>query len=278
MKIGIRGHDLGKGSINTIIDILKEYNFEAIQLVCYKLLDNITYEENSINLKKALEIGNKLKENNIDVPLIGSYFNPVHSNKEKVQKSINIFKNYIDYASILGSKNVGSETGSKNDDKWTYHPYNQIPETVNETIRIFKELAIYAKNKNINIALEGAYGHVANTPDMLNYIVKEINEPNIKIIVDIYNYLNIDNYTYQIEILKRSIELFKDEIIVFHLKDFYIDNNKMYRCQLGQGLMNYPEILRIIKEEVPNAYLIFEGIQGNEILPSLKYIKGELEK
>lgn len=278
MKIGIRGHDLGKGSINTIIDVLKEYNFEAIQLVCYKLLDNITYEENSINLKKALEIGNKLKENNIDVPLIGSYFNPVHSNKEKVQKSINIFKNYIDYASILGSKNVGSETGSKNDDKWTYHPYNQIPETVNETIRIFKELAIYAKNKNINIALEGAYGHVANTPDMLNYIVKEINEPNIKIIVDIYNYLNIDNYTYQIEILKRSIELFKDEIIVFHLKDFYIDNNKMYRCQLGQGLMNYPEILRIIKEEVPNAYLIFEGVQGNEILPSLKYIKGELEK
>lgn len=278
MKIGIRGHDLGKGSINTIIDVLKEYNFEAIQLVCYKLLDNITYEENSINLKKALEIGNKLKENNIDVPLIGSYFNPVHSNKEKVQKSINIFKNYIDYASILGSKNVGSETGSKNDDKWTYHPYNQIPETVNETIRIFKELAIYAKNKNINIALEGAYGHVANTPDMLNYIVKEINEPNIKIIVDIYNYLNIDNYTYQIEILKRSIELFKDEIIVFHLKDFYIDNNKMYRCQLGQGLMNYPEILRIIKEEVPNAYLIFEGIQGNEILPSLNYIKGELEK
>lgn len=278
MKIGIRGHDLGKGNEKVFSNLIKEYGFDGVQLVCYKALEGISYEEGSINLDKALKIGNALKDNSIDVPLIGSYFNPVHSNKDKVKKGINIFKEYINYASILGSKYVGSETGSFNDDKWTYHPNNRTEEAYKEVSRIFKEIDNYAKEKGVHTTLEGAFGHVAYNPYTLKYIVDLIDSDNIRIIVDIFNYLDISNYMEQLVILEECLRYFKDKIVVFHLKDFYVENNEIKRCPLGKGLMNYPVILKRIKEECPNAYLIFEGVTGDDIKPSLKYIKKELEE
>ena len=45
---------------------------------------------------------------------------------------------------------------------------------------------------------------------------------------------------------------------------------------LGQGLMDYPYLIKTIKENVPDAVLVFEGVTGDDIKSSREYI-GELE-
>jgi hypothetical protein len=52
-----------------------------------------------------------------------------------------------------------------------------------------------------------------------------------------------------------------------------MEDNKLRQVGLGQGLMNYPEIIKTISKKVPHAYLIFEGVIGDDIIESLAYIK-----
>ena len=67
-------------------------------------------------------------------------------------------------ANIFDCKYVGSETGSFNDDSWTYNPLNRTEEAFQEVKRIFKDILLVAKEANCHVALEGAYGHCMFEP------------------------------------------------------------------------------------------------------------------
>ena len=69
----------------------------------------------------------------------------------------------------------------------------------------------------------------------------------------------------------------KDKIVLFHLKDYIVDNGKLVQVGLGQGLMDFPFIIKTIKENFTDAFLIFEGVVGEDIDTSLSYIKNLVE-
>jgi sugar phosphate isomerase/epimerase len=79
-------------------------------------------------------------------------------------------------------------------------------------------------------------------------------------------------------ILEDCFKYLRDDIVIFHLKDFVVEDDKLKQVGLGQGLMDYPTIIKRIKQEAPEAYLIFEGVTGEDILTSIEYIKRLLKE
>ena len=69
------------------------------------------------------------------------------------------------------------------------------------------------------------------------------------------------------------MNLFKDKIRVFHLKDFNVADGKLVQCGIGQGIMNWKYYIPRIKEEVSDAALILEGVTGADIETSIQYIR-----
>lgn len=262
-KIGIRAHDLGKFNIKDLSDQVINSGFEGVQLVFKKALSEEVDFNNLTNLQ------NNFKP---EIMMLGAYFNPVHPNGEIVKDGIENFKKHLEIANALNASFVGSETGSLMGSPWGYLPENHSQESLDEVIRIFRELTLHAKKHNAYIALEGAWAHVAGTPERVLEVVKAIDSEHLKVTVDLYNFLNIDNYQNRMEIFKKSLKLLGEHIVIFHLKDFIVDDNKLKQVGLGQGLMDYPEIIALIKENNPNAFLIFEGVVGSDIESSLKLI------
>ena len=72
---------------------------------------------------------------------------------------------------------------------------------------------------------------------------------------------------------EECLELFKDRIVIFHLKDYIVKDNKLVQVGLGQGLIDYSKIIPKIMKNNPNAYLIFEGVVGDDIKSSKEYIE-----
>jgi L-ribulose-5-phosphate 3-epimerase len=282
MKISVRVHDLGKSSGYELAKKTKEIGFDGVQLVLYKAIDGFSGKAHSIDHDQLLEVAKAFKENNIDVSMLGAYFNPVHSNKELVSDCIERFKEYIGYCKDFNCLYVGSETGSYNDDKWTYNPLNRLDEALNVDINTFSSLAKCAKENNVNIALEGAYGHCMYEPKQLNRLVSAIDNGHVKVTVDIFNYLDISAYDTKTQhfMLDESIKYFKDKIVIYHLKDFIVDEteHKLKQVGLGEGIMDLEYIINKAKVETPNAYLIFEGCPKDKMESSLKYIKELLNK
>lgn len=274
MKLFIRAHDLGvKGEAN-IAARLDELGLCGVQLVAYKCLDGIPYAPGGMTQQRADEFHRVFEEHNKTVPLIGAYFNPVHPNVEKIENGVAVFKEYLKYSHSLGCDVVGSETGSFNGDKWTYHPQNRTEEAVQRVISTFSELADYAKDCGSYIGMEGAFGHVCWNVKTLDRAVKSIGRDNIKIIFDLYNYLDKSNVNEMYDILHEGLETFGDRIVVFHIKDCIIaEDGTLKQVGVGNGIFDYSRIIPEIRKVCPDANLVFEGTTGEDIPAAVSHLK-----
>ena len=116
MKICIRAHDLGVQGTEQILQKIRELGIDGVQMVCYKAYDDIAYQIGAITQEKAAAIGAGFREAGAIIPLVGAYFNPVHSDREKAKRCEAIFGEYLRCCKAMGCSYVGSETGSFNDD------------------------------------------------------------------------------------------------------------------------------------------------------------------
>lgn len=272
MQIAFRTHDLGVKGLENAVQKCENCGISAVQLVAYKFLDDVKYAPNGLTKERAEEIGKALKTAGISVPLIGAYFNPVHSNKEKVASCKAVFKDYLKYSALLGCNIVGSETGSFNDDKWTYNPLNRTEGALETVIKTFKELALYAKEVGAYIGMEGAAGHVCWNVATLKRAVDGVGGDNVKVIFDIYNYLDAQNYKNYLKILDEGLNTFAGKIVVFHIKDCVFEDGKLKQVAPGKGMFDFNEILGKIKAYDENAVLVLEGTSGDDILPCINFI------
>ena len=272
MKIAFRTHDLGVKGLDGAVEKMHACGISAVQLVAYKFMDEIKYAPGGLTEESATHIGKTLKQNGIDVGLIGAYFNPVHSDKEKVARCKAVFKEYLKYSHLLGCPVVGSETGSYNDDKWTYNPLNRTEDALNTVIDTFRELAEYAKSVGAYVGMEGAAGHVCYDVKTLKRAIDAINADNIKVIFDIYNYLDASNYQSYLEIFDEGLKTFAGNILVFHIKDCVFEDGKLKQVAPGKGMFDFDKILGKIKAYDKDAILVLEGTTGEDIVPCIDFI------
>ena len=278
MKLMVRAHDLSVKGAENINDRLIELGLDGVQFVAYKSIEGIACAPAQMTHELAANISNKLKANGKDIALIGAYFNPVHPNTAKIDNGIAVFRDYISLAKTIGCDYVGSETGSYNGDPWIYHPMNHSDEALDRVVETFSSLADFAAENGVNIAIEGAWGHVCHTPERLKLAFDRMGKNNIKFIFDLYNYLDISNVATAYDILERGISLLGDRILLFHIKDFIIEENKLKQCGVGKGVLDYDRILSTIFKHNPHAILVLEGTVGDDLPFAISYLKDKINK
>ena len=102
MKLCIRAHDLGVKGTQAILDRLDSVGLDGVQMVCYKAYEDIPYLPGGITREKAEAIGQAFAQRGKIIPLIGAYFNPVHSNREKAARCEAIFAEYLQVCRSMG--------------------------------------------------------------------------------------------------------------------------------------------------------------------------------
>lgn len=274
MKLCIRAHDLGVKGTQDILRRLEQLGIDGVQMVCYKAYDDIPYAPGGITEEKAESIGADFAAAGAMIPLIGAYFNPVHSNKEKVERCFTVFGEYLKVANRMGCPVVGSETGSFNDDKWTYHPQNRTEEALQTVVNTFSRLCDIAAEHNAVVAMEGAAGHVCWNVAALEEARKRIGKPNLRVIFDLYNYLELANQDRYLQILDEGLKTFGSRILLFHMKDCLFTPEGPKQVPLGTGQMDMETILRKIKAHNPDAVLTLEGTTGEDIAHAVQTIRG----
>lgn len=274
MRLCIRAHDLGRKGTENILSELDKLGIDGVQMVCYKAYDDIAYIPGGIQAQKAQDIGRAFADAGKAIPLVGAYFNPVHSDREKAKRCFDIFCDYLKYTNAMGCGVVGSETGSFNDDKWTYHPQNRTEEALQKVVATFSQLCDYGADHNAVVAMEGAAGHVCWNVEALERAQKMMNRANTRVIFDLYNYLDESNQGEYMRILEQGLDTFGDRILLFHIKDCIFENGKAPKqVAYGTGEMDREAILRKIKAHDPNAVLTLEGTVGTDIPLAVKTIK-----
>ncbi|MDE6737060.1 MAG: sugar phosphate isomerase/epimerase, partial [Treponemataceae bacterium] len=140
MKILIRPHDIGKGSAAWLGQTAHEWGFDGVQLAIAKAVEGQNGNPGTLTPEVIAQIRGGFNDNGVEIPLLGAYFNPVHSDKNKVRAVAEKYADHLRHAAAFGAQVVASETGSYNDDKWTYNPKNQTDEAFREVVEVFRPM------------------------------------------------------------------------------------------------------------------------------------------
>ena len=270
IKIGIRAHDLGRFSAAEMARTVRAAGFDGCQLVFAKALTEPIVFHDLLPVKAAFA--------ETPIFMLGAYFNPVHPDESVRKAGIDAFKDHLFAAKTLGIPYVGTETGSLMGSPWGYLPANHRRETFDALCTVIADLVETAEQADSYIAIEGAWAHVAYSPLLIRELLDRIQSPRLKVTVDLFNFLHLGNIGTRMEILEECLRLFSEDIVIWHLKDFVVRDGQLKQVGLGQGEMDFPALLARIVRATPGAVLIFEGVTGGDIAPSLGLIRRLITK
>ena len=277
MKVCIRAHDLGVTGTAQILKRLDGLGLDGVQMVCYKAYPDIGQIPGAITQERAAQIGKAFSDSGKIIPLVGAYFNPIHTDEKKVENSLRIFEDDLRVCKAMGCNVVASETGSCNNDEWTYHPGNRTEESLQGVVRAFSRLCDVAADCGSIVAMEGCSGHVCWDVDTLARARKMIGKKT-RVVFDLYNFMDTDNQGDYLKILDKGLDAFAGDIQVFHMKDCFLTNGqKPIQTPFGKGELDMKAILTRIKNYDPDAVLVLEETTGEHIEHAIKTIKNTWE-
>lgn len=274
MDICIRPHDVGKASSAQLGQKIAQMGFECVQLAIAKAILGQTAAPGTLTQEVVKEIRHGFNVAGLSIPILGAYFNPVHSNAQKALDGQLKFSDHLRLESAFGAEYVASETGSFNDDKWTYNPKNQTKEAFDKVKKVFQELSLDAAKYNAKMSIEGAWGHCIYSPQQMKNLLDEIDNGFVFTTFDLFNYLYAGNYQNRFDIFEEGLKLLGDKIVIFHIKDFTPQGDVLKQVPIGDGIMEWQKLLPVIKQHYPNAHLVFEGVP--EPQKSLAFVKNAL--
>lgn len=271
MQIGLRIHDAAKLPLEERLAVIHEQGFTCGHLALSKVLDKKMAAPEALTPGYAMYLKRLFAKNELDIAVLGCYLNLANPNAEQLKEIVEKYKAHIRFASHLGCGVVGTETGALNEE-YKYEPRSHTEEALEIFINNLRPVVEYAEKMGVIFAIEPVFKHIVCNPVRARRVLDEINSPNLQIIMDPVNLLDISNYQNQVQIVEEAIELLGKDVAVVHIKDYVVKDDKLESVAAGMGKMNYDAIMKFVKEKKPYIHTTLENTIPENAVQAKEYI------
>ena len=273
MQLGIRLHDIEKNTLERRLEIAREQGFACGHLALSKVISEYSVADSALTPGFAMYLKRLFQKNELDIAVLGCYLNLGNPNKETLKKIQDKYLAHIRFASLLGVGVVGTETGAVNE-KYATEEANFSEEALEIFIENLRPIVEYAEKMGVILAIEPVCRHIVCSPKRARKVLDAIASPNLQIIFDPVNLLEIWNYEERESIIHEAIELLGKDIAMIHIKDFVIKDGEMVSVAAGTGMMDYTEIVKFIKTQKPYIHVTLENTVPENAVEARKYFQG----
>jgi len=251
MQLGIRFHDTDENlSFEERIKAIHDQGFSCTHIALSKAIKTNSVDNAALTPGYATYLRKLFAANDVDLAVLGNYLNLAHPDPDALAKITEKYLAHIRFASMLGVSVVGTETGCPNSE------YKFVPEChTEEAYQIFlknvRPVVSYAEKMGVIFAIEPVYRHIIWNPKVARRLLDDVASPNLQIILDPVNLLDMPNYMHQNEIVDEAIELLGKDVAIVHIKDYVIEDGKCKSVPVGFGQMDYKNLISYIKKEKP---------------------------
>ncbi|MBP3203921.1 MAG: sugar phosphate isomerase/epimerase [Lachnospiraceae bacterium] len=258
MQLGIRLHDTKKLPFEERIADVSGLGFKCGHLALAKVISEFPTTDEALTPGLAMYIKNVFAKNHVDIAVLGCYLNLANPNPEKLAQITHRYMAHLRFASWLGCGVVGTETGAPNE-TYTYVPECHGEEALQTFITNLRPVVKYAEQMGVVMAIEPVWKHIVCNPKRARRVLDEIGSPNLQIILDPVNLLDICNYKDQVAIVDEAIDVLGPDVAMVHLKDFVVEDDKLVSVGAGLGQMDYTSVIKFMKERKPFIHATLEN-------------------
>lgn len=273
MQLGIRLHDIEKAPLERRLQIAQKQGFRCGHLALSKVISEYSVADSALTPGFACYLKNLFSKAEIDIAVLGCYLNLANPNEESLRKNQARYLAHIRFASLLGAGVVGTETGAVNE-AYQYEEKNHSEEALGIFIDNLRPVVEYAEKMGVIFAIEPVFKHIVWNPERARRVLDAISSPNLQIIFDPVNLLDISNYKDREKIIGEAIAILGDDIAVVHIKDFVVEDGKLISVAAGTGEMDYGDIIRFVKREKPYIHVTLENTNPGNAEAARAYIQG----
>lgn len=271
MQLGIRLHDTRKLPFEERIADVHRLGFVCGHLALAKVIQEFPTTDEALTPGLAMYIRNVFAKNNVDIAVLGCYLNLADPNQEELERTVHRYMAHIRFASLLGCGVVGTETGAPNE-AYAFTPQCHTEEALQLFIERVRPVVRYAEKAGVILGIEPVYRHIVSNPRRARRVLDEIASPNLQIIFDPVNLLDIANYRDRQAIMEEAVDLLGPDVAMVHLKDFYIRDGEMLFTGCGLGEMDYTTVLKFMKERKPFIHATLEDTAPENNQQAREYI------
>lgn len=266
MLIASRTHDFGRKPIKEVAPLLKRNKIDAAQIVLPKGFCEIaSYEQVTPEILETIR--KSFEENKVKIHILGCYMDFGNPDIMVREYAVKNFKKHIAYSRILGANLVGTETAHSrltDEEKASCYPY-----MMDSLARIVEE----AERVGVDIAVEPVFSHPLHDLETTIKVFKELNSDRLKMIFDPVNVLELPNLD-QNAYWRQWLNALGGEIEALHMKDYVQgSNNEQIPVELGEGVMNYTEIVNWSKAYKPDLVVVREELNPISAQKDINYME-----
>jgi len=251
MKIGIRLHDTAPGTLRERLGFARAQGFCCAHVALSKVLDSFSMQDAPEKLTKeyAAQVREDFAETGMDCAVLGCYLNLADPDAERREKTQQIYRAHLRFASMIGAGVVGTETYANPES-----PFAKDAARSEEAFRLFadslKTVVRYAEEADAVLAVEPVYHHIISTPERAERMLEAVPSDHLQIILDAVNLIGPEDADRAPEIIEDAIRRLGDRVRILHMKDFVLlPEGKMNSCACGLGSMRYERLLAFAAEK-----------------------------
>lgn len=273
VNLTIRGHDLSK--VDSPIELAnktQEAGISNLQFAMGASFPDLNSTASAINPGMGTFFKNTFAQKNIQIALLSCYSNLIHPEPEKREEILQKFESYLRYASFFGASMVASETGSVIPDLG-YSEENFEDSVFNDLVKVIERLVKQGEKYKTLVGIEAGLNHPLYSVERTKELVATIDSEYLGIILDPTNLITAETHESIELIVKEAFEAYGHKICAIHLKDYVVEGNEIMPVPLGEGIIPYTNILKIIEVYKPYCYVVLEETKDEGIVKARKLIE-----
>ena len=278
IQLGIRLHDvntaasLEEKTMEARAEKAKQEGFSCVHLAYQKVISGVSFDAAALNEGLACYTKRVFQEQKLDIAVLGCYLNLAHPDPAELQKIKSKYFGHLRVAALAGCSVVGTETGAPNP-QYKLDANTHSREALDTFIRNLAEVVERAEHWGVSMAIEPVWNHIVYNADRAVEVLKAIQSPNLRIILDPVNLLCMENADNREAIFQDAFEKLCDHIAVVHLKDFVRRDGKLVSVAAGTGEMSYENVLRFVKARKPFIQATLENTTNENAVQSRELIE-----
>jgi sugar phosphate isomerase/epimerase len=199
----------------------------------------------------------------------------LQANRERLRRAIAA-------AAELGAECVVTGPGhmhpGRADQVYAAHPDNWTPRAMDRLVASCETVLPATEGTSVKLCIEPWSIHTLNSAAKLEELIRRVNHPALKILLDPVNLMDLQTYFRSGDVINECFDRLGDAIWIVHAKDTLI-NESAFTYHLseavpGRGILDYPTLLRRMRELHPEATLFVEHLQTmDEVREAVGYIR-----
>lgn len=278
MQLGIRLHDVNTGlgpelqTMETRAETARTEGFSCVHLAFSKVIKGVTFDNCALNEGLAMHTKRVFAQNGLDVAVLGCYLNLAHPDPEKLKDIQSRYYGHLRVAAFMGAGVVGTETGAPNPE-YKMDANTHGGEALESFIRGLAPVVERAEHWGVSVAIEPVWKHIVYDADRAVKVLDAIKSPNLRIILDPVNLLDLGNADQRERVIGDAIDKLGEHVAVVHLKDFVREGDGLRSIAAGTGEMDYTQILRFMKERKPYIQATLENTDNSSAVQAREFLE-----